>query len=113
MQKIASISDRINVRRMLIRAKKLIGRVSMTLLFEPNNPAIWGRFKNMVNPILEAIASQNGINKFEVIMDETNNTPDSIDRNELHGTIYLEPTTAVEAIYLSFVITSAGVEFSK
>jgi hypothetical protein len=113
LQKTATALDRINVRRMLIRAKKLIGNVSMKLLFEPNNPAIWNKFKNEANPILENIAAQNGLYKFKVVMDGTNNTSDSIDRNELHGAIYLQPTKAIEAIYLNFIITKTGVDFSE
>ena len=98
---------------MLIRAKKLIGPISMNMLFEPNNDTTWNSFKNQVNPILETIASQNGLYKFKIIMDETNNTADSIDRNELHGSIYLQATKAIEAIYLNFIITKTGVEFAE
>ena len=106
-----SALDRINVRRLLIFAKKTIASAAKFLVFEPNNPATWQRFIQLVNPILEKIRQDQGINRFKVVMDTTTNTSDVIDRNTMVGKIYLEPTKAAEFIDISFIITNAGVAF--
>lgn len=107
----ASALDRVNVRRLLIFAKKTIASAAKLLLFEPNNPTTWQRFLNSVNPILENIRQNQGLNRFKVVMDTTTNTNDLIDRNIMTGKIFLEPTRAAEFIDISFVITNAGVSF--
>jgi len=108
-----SALDRINVRRLLIFAKKTIAAAAKLLLFEPNNPQTWQRFTNAVNPILEKIRQDQGINRFKVVMDTSTNTNDLIDRNIMTGKIFLEPTKAAEFIDLSFIITNAGVSFGE
>lgn len=108
-----SALDRVNVRRLLIMAKRAVANVARTLAFEPNNPATWTRFRNKVNPILEEYRRGNGINRFKVVMDSTTNTADVIDRNEMKGKIFLEPTKAAEFITIDFVITPSGVEFGS
>ena len=113
LQTTASALDRINVRRLLIYAKKTIASSARYLLFEPNNQATWQRFLNSVNPILDAIRLNNGLQRFKVVMDSTTNTPDLVDRNIMTGKIFLQPTLAAEYIDLSFVITSAGVAFGE
>ena len=109
----ASALDRVNVRRLLIRAKKLIASASKYLVFEPNNPATWTRFKQLVNPILQDIQLKNGLEKFLVVMDETTNTPDTIDRNIMSGKIFLVPTRAAEFITIDFVVSRTGASFSE
>jgi hypothetical protein len=109
----ASALDRINVRRLLIFAKKTIASAAKYLLFEPNNPATWQRFVNMVNPILEKIRQDQGIERFKVVMDTSTNTTDLVDRNVMTGKIFLQPTKSAEFIDLSFVITNAGVSFGE
>lgn len=109
----ASALDRINVRRLLIFAKKTIASAAKLLLFEPNNPATWQRFLNSVNPILENIRQNQGLDRFKVVMDTSTNTPDLIDRNIMTGKIFLQPTKAAEFIDLSFIITNAGVSFGE
>jgi hypothetical protein len=104
---------RVNVRRLLILAKGAVASVANTLLFEPNNPATWTRFVNKVNPILDAYRSAQGINRFKVVMDNTTNTPDKIDANEMYGKIFLEPVQAAEFVSIDFVITAAGVTFGS
>jgi hypothetical protein len=108
-----SALDRINVRRMLIYAKKTIASVAKYLLFEPNNPATWQKFLSTVNPILEKIRQDQGIERFKVVMDSTVNTPDLIDRNIMTGKIFLQPTRSAEYIDLSFIITASGVSFEE
>lgn len=109
----ASALDRINVRRLLIFAKKTVAAAAKLLLFEPNNPATWQRFLNAVNPILENIRQNSGVNRFKVVMDTSTNTPDLVDRNIMTGKIFLEPTKSAEFIDLSFIITNAGVSFGE
>ena len=108
-----SALDRVNVRRLLILAKRAVAGVARTLVFEPNNPATWTRFVNKVNPILEDYRRGQGINRFKVVMDSSTNTPDVIDRNEMKGKIFLEPTKAAEFITIDFIITPSGVEFGS
>ncbi len=111
LQAKASALDRINVRRLMIKARKLIASVAKLLVFEPNNPTTWTRFKQQVNPILEDMQRKNGLERFRVVMDDTVNTPDLIDRNIMKGVIQLVPTRAAEFISLDFVISPSGVTF--
>ena len=108
-----SALDRVNVRRLLILAKRTVASFARQLLFEPNNPSTWTRFTNKVNPVLEGYRKDQGINRFKVVMDSTTNTSDVIDRNEMRGKIFLEPVRAAEFITIDFVITPSGVEFGS
>jgi hypothetical protein len=103
--------DRINVRRLLINLKKYISGVSRNLVFEQNTQVTRNRFLNLVNPYLEGVQQQQGLFAFRVVMDETNNTPDVIDRNQLVGQIYLQPTRTIEYIVLDFNVTPTGATF--
>lgn len=109
----ASSLDRVNVRRLLIHAKKAVAIAARGLVFEPSDPTTWQRFVNKVNPILDQIRRDRGINRFKVVMDSSTNTPDVIDRNGMYGKIFLEPTKAGEFISIDFIITNAGVQFSS
>ena len=112
LQDKASALDRINVRRLLIRVKKFIASTSRYLVFEQNTSQTRGRFLNTVNPYLEGIQQRQGLYAFRVVMDETNNTPDVIDRNILAGQIFLQPTKTAEFIVLDFNILPTGASFS-
>jgi hypothetical protein len=112
LQSKASALDRVNVRRLLIALKSYIGQVGETLVFEPNTQVTRNRFLNQVNPYLEYVQQRQGLYAFQVTMDESNNTPDVIDRNQLVGTIYLQPTRAAEYIYLNFNVLPTGTSFS-
>lgn len=109
----ASALDRVNVRRLLIYAKNLVATAAKQLLFEPDNPNTWQRFVNAVNPIMATIQQNQGIARFKVVMDSTTNTPDVVDRNQMKGKIFLQPTTTAEFISVDFVITNAGVAFGS
>jgi len=106
-----SALDRINVRRLLIAVKKYIASSTRYLVFEQNTAATRNRFLSIVNPYLESIQQRNGLYTFRVVMDETNNTPDVIDRNILVGEIYLQPTKTAEFIVLDFNILPTGAAF--
>ena len=91
--------------------KKFIASTSRYLLFEQNVASTRQRFNAIVNPYLEAVQQRQGLYAFRVIMDESNNTPDLIDRNILYGQIFLQPARAVEYIILDFNITPTGASF--
>ena len=110
LQTKATALDRVNVRRLLIEVKRVIGQIGEGLLFEQNTAATRGRFLNQVNPFLESIQQRQGIFAFRVVMDDTNNTPDVIDRNQLVGQIFIQPTRTAEFIILDFNVTPTGVE---
>jgi len=112
LQDKASALDRINVRRLMIKVKKYIASTSRYLVFEQNTSQTRGRFLNTVNPYLEGIQQRQGLYAFRVVMDESNNTPDVIDRNILAGQIYLQPTKTAEFIVLDFNILPTGASFS-
>ena len=103
-----SALNRINVRRLLLQARKLISAVSIRLLFEQNDDVVRNQFLSLVNPILDNIRSERGLTDFRVVLDDD---PESIDRNELVGKIYLKPTRALEFISLEFNIMPTGASF--
>jgi len=111
LQTKASALDRVNVRRLLISLKSYISQVANNLVFEQNTIATRTNFLNQVNPYLESVQQRQGLYAFKVVMDENNNTPDVIDRNELVGQIYLQPTKTAEFIYLNFNILPTGATF--
>ena len=112
LQDKASALDRINVRRLLITVKKFIASTSRYLLFEQNTSTTRNRFLNTVNPYFEAIQQRQGLYAFKVVMDETNNTPDVIDRNILAGQIFLQPAKTAEFIVIDFNILPTGASFN-
>jgi len=112
LQKQASALDRINVRRLLIELKGYISQVADNLVFEQNTTATRNQFLAQVNPYLESVQQRQGLYAFRVVMDDSNNTPDIVDRNELRGAIYLQPTKTAEFIYLDFNILPTGVTFA-
>jgi hypothetical protein len=109
----SSALDRINVRRLLIRAKKLIASAAKFLVFEPANATTMTRFRQLVNPILADIQQKQGLETFKVQMDETTSTPELIDRNILAGKVWLVPTRTAEFISVDFVISPSGASFEE
>ena len=103
--------DRINVRRLLIELKSYITQVADTLVFEPNNVTTRNNFLSQVNPYLQTVQDRQGLTSFNVVMDETNNTPTVVDNNELVGAIYIQPTRTAEFIILDFNILPTGATF--
>ena len=107
----SSALDRVNVRRLLIALKKFIASSSKFLVFEQNVAATRNRFLSIVNPYLESVQQRSGLYAFQVVMDDTNNTPDLVDRNILYGQIYLQPAKTAEFIVLDFNILPTGATF--
>lgn len=112
LQKKASALDRVNVRRLLIALKKFIGDQAKNLIFEQNTNATRNRFLAAVNPFLESVVQRQGLYAFRVVMDDSNNTPDVIDRNQLIGQIFIQPAKTVEFIVLDFTIEPTGATFN-
>jgi len=108
-----SALDRVNVRRLLIAVKKFIASSTKFLVFEQNTSATRTRFLSIVNPYLEQVRAQQGLSAFRVVMDESNNTPDVIDRNIMFGQIFLQPTRTAEFIVLDFNIQPTGAAFPE
>ena len=111
LQRRPSALDRISVRRLLIEIKKFVASSSRYLVFEQNVESTRNRFLNIVNPYLASIQERAGLYAFKVVMDESNNTADVIDRNVLVGQIYLQPTKTAEFIQLEFNILPTGATF--
>lgn len=111
LQRKPTALDRVNVRRLLIALKDFIGGVSRTLVFEQNTTVTRNRFLSQVNPYLESVVQRQGLYAYKVVMDDTNNTPDVVDRNQLVGQIYIQPTKTAEFIILNFNILPTGATF--
>jgi hypothetical protein len=111
LQTKASALDRVNVRRLLISLKSYISQVANNLVFEQNTIATRNSFLSQVNPYLTSVQQRQGLYAFRVVMDDSNNTADVIDRNQLVGAIYLQPTKTAEFVYLNFNILPTGVTF--
>ena len=113
LQKKASALDRVNVRRLLIAAKKFIASATRYLVFEQNTSETRNRFLSIVNPYLESVQQRQGLYAFKVVMDDSNNTPDVIDRNEMVGQLFLQPTRTAEFIIIDFNVLPTGAAFPE
>jgi len=111
LQTKASALDRVNVRRLLIALKKFIGDQARNLVFEQNTITTRNKFLATVNPYLESVVQRQGLYAYRVVMDDSNNTPDSIDRNQLVGQIFIQPTKTIEFVVLDFTIEPTGATF--
>jgi hypothetical protein len=111
LQKKATALDRVNVRRLLIALKNYIGQVGNNLVFEQNTNVTRNRFLSQVNPYLESVVQRQGLFAYKVVMDDSNNTPDVIDRNQLVGQIFIQPTKTAEFIILNFNVQPTGASF--
>jgi len=111
LQQKATALDRVNVRRLLIALKGYISGVARSLVFEQNTAVTRNKFLNQVNPYLDSVVQRQGLYAFKVVMDESNNTPSVVDRNQLIGQIYIQPTKTAEFVILDFTILPTGVSF--
>jgi phage tail sheath protein FI len=101
--------DRVNVRRLLIAVEEVHRFFkSRFLVFEQNVATTRQRFLNIVNPYLESVQQRSGVYAFRVVMDDSNNTPDLVDRGILYGQIYIQPTRTAEMIVLGLQCTTNG-----
>jgi phage tail sheath protein FI len=105
-----SALNRLNVRRLLLQARKLISAVSVRLLFDQDDSKVKQDFLNSVNPILDSIRRDRGLYDFRVTVSQT---PEDQDRNQLVGKIYIKPTKALEFIDIEFLVTPTGASFQN
>jgi hypothetical protein len=107
-----SALNRINVRRLLLQLKVLIANIAIRLVFEQNDQTTIDQFLSKATPILDTIQRERGLQEFRIKMDDSINTPETRDREELFGEIFLKPTRAVEFIGITFTITPSGASFA-
>jgi phage tail sheath protein FI len=112
LQRFPSALDRVNVRMLLIYIKKNLTRLLRNFIFEPNDRILWRQVAATVEPFLGDIQTRRGLRGFRVIVDETNNTPERIDRNELWVSVFLQPTRTVEFVVLNLVVMRTGASFA-
>jgi hypothetical protein len=110
---VVSAFDRINVRRLFLTIENQIGRVARAQLFEFNDVITRNNFVNIVEPYLRDIKAKRGITDFQIVCDESNNTPDVIDSNQFKADIYIKPARSINFVNLTFVATRTGVSFSE
>ena len=108
-----SAFDRINVRRLFLAIEKRIGNLAKNVLFELNDDSTRSTFSNAVTSYMTEVKAKRGVTDFLVVCDESNNTPDVIDRNEFVAEIYVKPSRSINFITITFVATRTGVAFAE
>lgn len=106
----ASAMDRVNVSRLIKYIKRQLRRNTVPFLFEPNDQITRNNIKAVIEGFLGDIVVRRGLYDYAVVCDDTNNTPDRIDRNELWVDVALKPTKAVEFIYIPLRIVATGAQ---
>lgn len=112
LQRKRSALDRVNVRMLLIHLKKVLPRALRPFLFEPNTPAVWSQVEGLVDAVLTDIAARNGVEAFQVIVNETNNTPQRRDNNELWVSVLIKPVKTIEFIVLNLAVLRSSQSFA-
>lgn len=105
-----SALDRVNVRRLLIEVRRRVRKIANTILFEPNRETTLARFSAAVNPVMQQIQAQRGLDRYKVQIDTTTTTQADVENNTIRGKIYLQPTRSLEFVSLDFVVTNQGAE---
>jgi len=112
LQRTQSALDRVSVRMLLIHLKKNLIQLLRNFIFEPNDRILWKQVLASVNPFLSDIQARRGLQAFNVICDESNNTRERIDRNELWISVFFKPTKTVEFVVLNLVALRTGASFA-
>jgi len=113
MQKAPTALDRVNVRRLMLYAEKIVATTVLFLTFEPNDPTMWRRFINLVQPVFDDIAARRGLEDFRVIADSSTNTDVLINQNTFLGKIFLTPTKSAEKVIAEFNLLPSGADFTE
>ena len=108
-----SAFDRINVRRLFLNLEKRARRLAEGVLFEQNDATTRAGFAGALNSYLSEVQARRGVTDYLVVCDESNNTPDVIDRNEFVAEVYVKPTRSINFITVTFTATKTGVTFSE
>ncbi len=112
LQAAASSLDRVNVRRLLLELRRRVREVAKGFIFEPNREETLARFSSRVNPVLQRIQEQSGVNRYRVRIDNTTTTEADVLNNTIRGKIFVEPTRTTEFVSIDFVITNNGATVS-
>jgi phage tail sheath protein FI len=112
LQRKSTALDRINVRMLMIYIKKQLSVALRAYIFQPNDKSTRAQVRSIIQPFLADIAARRGLTAFAVVCDETNNTPERIDRNELWVSVFIQPTKAAEFISLNLTLMRTGASFS-
>ena len=109
----ASIFDRINVRRLMITIEKAISKSMRPFIMEFADQATWDAIAGVINPYLNRVKTNRGVEDYLVIVDSTNNTAQVINDNSIVVDIFVKPNQVAEFIQLNFNVTKSGIEFSE
>lgn len=113
LQRSPTALDRVNVRRMMLQLRKIIASAVRYITFEPNDAVTWRRFTGLTISAIEPMKRRRGIYDYRIVCDETTNLPEYIDRNEMHGKIFIKPTKTAEIIVVDFVLMPTGARFEE
>lgn len=113
MQKATTALDRVNVRRLLLQAEKIVAQATFFLTFEQNDSVMWRRWINLVTPIFEDIKSRRGLYDFRIVADSSTTTETLINQNTFLGKIFLQPTKSAEKLIVSFNLVPTGANFEE
>ena len=108
-----SAFDRINVRRLFLNVEKRARALAEGVLFEQNDSTTRGGFAASIGSYLSEVQARRGVTDFLVVCDETNNTPEVIDRNEFVAELYLKPTRSINYVTVTVTATRTGVSFAE
>lgn len=103
-----SALDRINVARLIVYMRTQLDKIVKPFLFEPNDKITRDEVKGVVDSFCNDLIAKRALYDYLVVCDESNNTPDRIDRNELYIDIAIEPVKAIEFIYIPIRIKNTG-----
>ena len=113
LQRTETALDRVNVRMLLIYLKKNLVQILRAFVFEPNDITTWAQVRTLINPFMSDVQARRGLDAFNVICDDTNNTPQRRDMNQLWVSVFLKPTRAIEFIVLNLVVMQSSASFSS
>ena len=105
--------DRLNVRRLFLTLERQVGQAVKYFVFEPNTAATRLRLVNTISPLFDFAKRNQGVYDYMIVCDERNNTPQTIDNNELIVDIYIKPVRAAEFILINFIATRTGQDFAE
>ena len=108
-----SAFDRINVRRLFLNIQKRAEGLAKQVLFDQNDETTRASFASALNSYMSEVQARRGVTDFLVVCDESNNTPDVIDRNEFVAEIYIKPTRSINYITVTLTATKTGVSFAE
>ena len=108
-----SAFDRINVRRLFLNIQKRAEGLAKQVLFDQNDETTRASFASALNSYMSEVQARRGVTDFLVVCDESNNTPDVIDRYEFVAEIYIKPTRSINYITVTLTATKTGVSFAE